>query len=185
MYIFASENREHSSLHESDFHILACCTFDCPIMNMILNILKLFIMKKENISINFSALRRSAVALVLTAFLVVSGLSAFAAQDPITSLPEGTITYIGTLDGQPVFQVAFDNSNGAVRTLVIKDGEGSILYSEKIKAEAFSKKFKFERADRNNVKLTFVLWDGKEQQSQEFVVNNSTQVVSNLVVTKL
>jgi hypothetical protein len=60
-----------------------------------------------------------------------------------------------------------------------------VLYAEKIKDKEFSKSFKFDNADRSNVKLTFILQGNKDVQSKEFKVNSSTKVLDNVVVTTL
>lgn len=131
-------------------------------------------MKKQNLS----TLVRKSIFLGFTSLLLI-GASAQA------KLPEPSIKYIGTLDGQPVFGVQLDNQNSSVYHLTIKDDTGSVLYSEKIKGKEFSKKFKFENSDRNNVKLTFIV-EGKEgSQSQDFQVNTSTKVWNDVVVTTL
>lgn len=132
-------------------------------------------MKKQN----FSTLVRKSIFLGFTSLLLIGATSAQ------SKLPEPTIKYIGSLDGQPVFGVQLDNVNNSVYHLTIKDDAGDILYSEKIKGKEFSKKFKFESADRQNIKLTFIV-DGKEgSQSQEFQVNTSTKVLNDVVVTSL
>jgi hypothetical protein len=132
-------------------------------------------MKKQN----FSTLVRKSIFLGFTSLLLIGATSAQ------SKLPEPNIKYIGTLDGQPVFKVSLDNQSNNVYHLTIKDETGDILYAEKIKSKEFSKKFKFENADRHNVKLTFSV-EGKEGlQSQEFQVNTSTKVWNDVVVTSL
>jgi hypothetical protein len=132
-------------------------------------------MKKQNLS----TLIRKSIFLGFTSLLLIGAASAQA------KLPEPTVKYIGTLDGQPVFRVQLQNQNSNIYHLTIKDETGDILYSEKIKSKEFSKKFKFENSDRHNVKLTFTV-EGKEgSQSQDFQVNTSTKVWNDVVVTSL
>ena len=132
-------------------------------------------MKKQNLS----TLVKKSIFLGFTSLLLIGAASAQA------KLPEPTIKYIGTLDGQPVFKVDLDNQNNSVYHLTIKDETGDVLYAEKIKSKEVSKKFKFENSDRNSVKLTFLV-EGKEgSQSQEFQVNTSTKVWNDVVVTSL
>jgi hypothetical protein len=132
-------------------------------------------MKKQKLS----TLVKKSIFLGFTSLLLIGAASAQ------SQLPEPTVKYIGTLDGQPVFKVQVENENNAVSHLTIKDDTGDILYSEKIKGKEFSKKFKFENADRRNVKLTFIV-EGKDgAQSQDFQVNTSTKVLNDVVVTSL
>lgn len=132
-------------------------------------------MKKQNLS----TLVKKSIFLGFTSLLLIGATSAQ------SQLPEPTVKYIGTLDGQPVFKVQVENENNAVSHLTIKDDTGDVLYSEKIKGKEFSKKFKFENADRRNVKLTFIV-DGKEgSKALDFQVNTSTRVLNDVVVTSL
>jgi len=124
--------------------------------------------------------KRSVLSLGLTTVLL-SGMSS--AQSSAT--PEPLVKYIGTLDGQPIFRVQVDNQPGSVYHLTIKDDEGTVLYAEKIKDKQFSKSFKFDHANRDNVKLTFTLQGNKNTQSKEFSVNTTTKVLDNVVVTTL
>jgi hypothetical protein len=136
-------------------------------------------MKKQN----FSTLVKNSILLGFTSLLLIAGTTVSSAQT--STSPEPTVKYIGSLDGQPVFGVSLNNLNGGVYHFTIKDETGNILYAERVKGKAFSKKFKFENTDRQNVKLTFSL-EGKEGvQSQEFQVNSSTRVFNDVVVTSL
>ena len=102
-----------------------------------------------------------------------------------SATPNPTVKYIGSLDGQPVFKVELNNESGKAQFLTIKDDEGVVLYSEKIRDKQFSKTFKFENSDRDNVKLSFIVEGEKGIQSQEFKVNSSTRVLNDVVVTTL
>jgi len=124
--------------------------------------------------------KRSVLSLGLTTILLSGMVSA---QSSAT--PEPLVKYIGTLDGQPIFRVQLDNQPGNIYHLTIKDDEGTVLYAEKIKAKQFSKSFKLDNAERNDVKLTFTLQGNKSTQSKEFKVNTTTKVLDNVVVTTL
>jgi len=150
---------------------------------MILKNLKLFIMKKKNFSALLNVAKRSIFSIGFTSFLLIGLMSSASAQSS-TSSPNAVIRYVGSLDSKPVFKVELDNKDKNVYFLTIKDDEGSILYSEKIKGKQFIKSFKFD-ADRDAVKLTFTLSCDKETQSQEFKVNTSTRVYNDVAVTTL
>jgi len=136
-------------------------------------------MKKQN----FSTLVKKSILLGFTSLLFIASTSVSSAQTPAS--PEPTVKYIGSLDGQPVFRVYLNNLDGTAYQFTIKDDTGNVLYAEKIKGKEFSKKFKFENADRLDVKLTFTLEGKQGVQSQEFQVNSSTRVFNDVVVTSL
>ena len=138
-------------------------------------------MKKQNL---ITLVRKSIFNVGFTSLLLI-GISSVASAQEAPQATTPAIAYIGSLDGQPVFKVELDNKNSAVSYLTIKDELGDVLYSEKIRNKHFSKKFKFENSDRENLKLTFQLESAKGTVTQEFKVNTSTKVLSDVVVTKL
>jgi hypothetical protein len=140
-------------------------------------------MKKQNLSALFNVVKQSLFSIGFTGFLLI-GLVTGASAQSSDNAPKAAINYIGSLDGKPVFKVDLDNKNGNVYFLSIKDDEGALLYSEKIKDKQFSKSFRFD-ADRDVVKLSFILSTGKETQTQEFKVNTSTRSYNDVAVTTL
>ena len=141
-------------------------------------------MKKQNINTPFHAnVKRFFLSIGLAGFLLV-GLAADASAQT-SKKPSADINYIGSLDGQPVFKVDLDNKEGSTYNLRIKDGYGATLYSQKITGKQFSKKFRFDRQGEENLKLVFILSGDKEEEAQEFRVNTLTEILNNVVVTKL
>ena len=134
-------------------------------------------MKKQSFS---TLVKRSVLSLGLSTILLAGAASAQSSTNP-----DPAVKYIGTLDGQPMFKVQLNNQTGNVYHLTIKDDEGTVLYTERFTDKQFAKSFKFDNAERNNVKLTFILEGNKTVQSREFNVNSSTQVLDNVVVTTL
>jgi len=134
-------------------------------------------MKKQSFN---TLVKRSVLSLGLSTILLAGAASAQSSTNP-----DPAVKYIGTLDGQPMFKVQLNNQTGDVYHLTIKDDEGTVLYTERFTDKQFAKSFKFDNAERNNVKLTFILEGNKTVQSREFNVNSSTQVLDNVVVTTL
>lgn len=142
-------------------------------------------MKKQNISNPFHAsVKKFLFGFGLAGFLLIGSASGASAQDTAKPQP-AAVSYIGSLDGQPVFKVDLDNKDGSVYNFKIKDDRGAVLYAEKITKQQFSKKFKFDRNNEEEVKLIFTLTSDKRTQSQEFRINTQTQVLNDIVVTKL
>lgn len=137
-------------------------------------------MKKQILS----TVKKSILSLGFTS-LVLIGLATTASARTTDTTPAPAVKYIGSLDGQPVFKVELNNATAKVQYLTIKDDQGVVLYAEKIKGKQFSKSFKFENSDRDNVKLTFIVESDKNVQSQEFSVNTNTRVYNDVVVTTL
>jgi hypothetical protein len=140
-------------------------------------------MKKQfNLS---NAVRKTILSVGFTSFFLASFIpSVVNAQDKTPSSPV-VIKYIGNIDNYPVFQIEFDNKNEETFNISIKDDEGTVIYGEKFRDKKFSKKFKYEGAGAESMKLTFILMGEKEKQSQQFEVNTNTRVVQDVVVTRL
>ena len=137
---------------------------------------------KKQISNTRSVLRNGIISLGFFAFALF-GLTPAFANESKDNPP--VVSYAGSVDGQPLFRVNVENKNSEVYFLSITDDEGNLLYSEKIKDQKISRTFKYDKSDRDNAKLTFVLAGEKEKQTQVFKINTNTQVVQDVVVTKL
>jgi hypothetical protein len=143
---------------------------------------------KKQFSTSFgNVVRKTLLRFGLTGLMAVTLMPAMVqAQDKgRTTPPVVAINYIGSVDNQPVFQIEFENKNEEVLSLFIRDEQGTILFNEKFKDKKFSKKFQFDKAGLDNMKLTFTLAGEKEKQSQSFEINTNVRVIQDVVVTRL
>lgn len=113
-----------------------------------------------------------------------AGLASGSANAQTKPASVALVNYIGDMDGQPVFQVALDNQSGKVYNLTIKDQEGTVFYTERFAQKNFTKKFRFDKADHDDVNLTFIL-SSPTEKDQVFQVNTNVQVLKDVVVTRL
>jgi len=143
-------------------------------------------MKKQFLRNLSLSVRKTTLRFGLAALLAVTVLPAIVQAQIVKTIAETiAIQYIGTVDNQPVFQIEFENKEQKPIQVSIKDEDGNTLYFEKIKDKKFSRKFKFERPDAEDMKLTFTLATEKEKHVQVFEVNTQVKVVQDVVVTKL
>lgn len=143
---------------------------------------------KKQISSFFSAAFRKTMFFFGFAGLTTLNLIPVAAQaqEKVRTVPPAvSISYVGTVNEQPVFQIEFENRNDEVLNLSIRDEQGTILFSEKFRDKKFSKKFQFEKTGIDNMRLTFTLAGEKEKQSQSFEINTNVRVIQDVVVTRL
>src|ERR1051326_6402037 len=122
-------------------------------------------MKKQIVNTIRAVVKAFILRFVVPSFLVCTFLPA-SAQSLKQSEPPLQIKYLGSLNEQPLFQVDFQNDNEEAYTFSIKDPEGNVLYTEKIKDKKFSKKFKWENTDLETSKLILWLTAEKNQKSQ-------------------
>ena len=127
--------------------------------------------------------QKTIVSVILASVLLCISPLVHAADGTKPLASTVVVTYVGSIENQPVFQIDYDNKDQAVFVLTIKDSDGNTLYVEKSKDKAFTKKFRYQGEE--NVKLTFILSTPTEKLSQTFEVNTNTRVVQDVVVTKL
>jgi hypothetical protein len=125
---------------------------------------------------------RLAIAAVLATSFTPSVVKA--ADDKNKPVVEAEIKYVGDASkGQLVFQVLFDNKKNENFLITIRDGEGFVFYKKNFKGGTFSKKFMMDKAEMDNVDLTFTISTESGEQSQSFKID--TRFTENTVVTKL
>lgn len=110
---------------------------------------------------------------------------------PVTLLASDTkpalpveIKYVGSIDYKPVFQIDFENVEGTEVNLLLRDEDGTIIYSEFVKDKKYSRKIQLENIDRN-ARLTLSLRTKKGTQTQVFQINKNTRIVEDVVVAKI
>ena len=94
------------------------------------------------------------------------------------------IKYIGTVEDKLVFQVDLDNVTDKQLFVSIKDDEGIILFTEKVKDLKFSKKFAFEKEEFRDRKITFEVHSTKANTAQTFEVSHNLRMVEDVVITR-
>lgn len=139
-------------------------------------------MKKQTLSKPGTLARNIFLASVLMLGIITS----VQAQDSKkTDAAAVAIKYLGSVDNQPVFQVAFENLRQENVHVSITDENGVELYGEKFKEKKFSKRFKFEKLGTETFKLRFTLSSDSEKLSQVFEVNTKVWTVQDYVITRL
>lgn len=123
------------------------------------------------------------------AFICVVLLSAVPgsvkAQEGLKEDTPVEVKYLGQVNYQPIFQIDINNEAEEELFVVLKDEDGSVLYTEKFKDKKFSKKFQFNKADLQDLKIIMTLASKKEKINQVFLVNKTTSVVEDIVVSKV
>lgn len=95
------------------------------------------------------------------------------------------VKFLGNLNEQPVFQIQFDNAAAEEILFVMRDAEGTVIYSEKFSGKRFSKKFQFEKADLSDLNVQLELVSKKSNETQAYTISKSTRTVDEVVVSRL
>lgn len=96
-----------------------------------------------------------------------------------------SVQYTGTLEGNILFRVKFDNPTAQKFSLIVKNHLGDVLYSGQFTDADFNKVVSFVSDDEDEMTPNFIIRIGSQQISQSFSVNRSTEIEEQLVVTKL
>lgn len=130
-------------------------------------------------------LRRAIGSTLVVCALVVPSLSYTAnAQQMTTTKNNPEIKYLGTIQDKLVFQVDLPNASSNSLFVSIKDEEGFVLFSQKIRDNKFSRKFAFDREEFEGKKLSFVIHDASETTAQTFQVARNLRFVEDVVITR-
>jgi hypothetical protein len=120
---------------------------------------------------------------VATAILAAGTVNAAIAEEKNRSTAE--LTFIGTAESMPVFRLTLNNSENALYVVTIKDADNNVLYSEKIKGEKISRKYKLDADEELIVGTTFEVANLKTGETTVYKINTNTRFVQEVVVAKL
>ncbi len=123
-------------------------------------------------------LKPTALALVL-----VLAFSNVKANDKIKPA-EVEIKYIGKTNGNPIFQINFENAQGDNVYLALRDEYGNTIFGDFVKEKGYSRKIQFDNVDLSDLKLTLTLRSKNGTHKQNFQISKNVQLVENVEVAK-
>jgi len=123
-----------------------------------------------------------------SALLLATPFSSNATKDKgkVTAITEDqlSVQYTGSNDNSVMFRVKFQNATAQKFSLIIKNDVGDVVYQDQFTTADFNKAVHILKDGEFN-KATFIIRVGNQQIEQRFVINRNTEVVENVVVTKL
>jgi len=101
------------------------------------------------------------------------------------SATSAEVKYLGSSsEGNPLFNVLYNNSNGARFTLRILDGEGNQIYMSSFWDKKFDKKFKLAETEISS-KLVFIIRNYEDNSEQAFEINSDSRLVEDIEVKEV
>ena len=142
---------------------------------------------KQQLVQSASKITRKAFAttLILSAFLV--------SFMPFTGHTQGqylsknnipVIKYLGLLEDKLVFQIDVTGAPDDKLLVSIKDEDGNLLFTERVKDQKFSRKVAIEKEVLKGRKVTLVIQGAKEKSEQTFQISRNTRLVEDVVVAR-
>ncbi|TMI88761.1 MAG: hypothetical protein E6H06_18775 [Bacteroidetes bacterium] len=114
---------------------------------------------------------------LLTTAASASGLE----KDP----PVAQLKYIGNIENQPVFQLDLNTAQEGYFLISIENKFGETLYSERIKAKVFTRKFRLDTETLSDDELRVEVRTSSNKKPEVFTINRNTRLVEEASVTKL
>lgn len=100
------------------------------------------------------------------------------------SASSAEVKYIGSNEGDPLFNVRYNNSTGTRFSVKVLDNEGHQLFQGIYTDRKFDKKFKVADGASYS-KLIFVIRNFQDNSTQSFEVNSNTRMVEDVEVTEV
>src|SRR5678815_5733551 len=96
------------------------------------------------------------------------------AHDGGNDTPVVSLTYIGLVQNQPMFQLDLNSVEETDFYVSIKDQFGQVIYSEKITAKNFTRNYRLDSENLDEAVLKIEVRDGNKKP-QVFTINRNTR----------
>jgi hypothetical protein len=127
--------------------------------------------------------KKITASLLISVVFFLSASASKSAADTIYTERMASVKYIGADTESYVFNVSYNNESGDRFILRILDVEGNVLYTGSYNDKKFDKRFRLIK--EGNDKISFVIKNLKDNTVQTFAIATTTQVIEDIVVTKV
>ena len=122
-----------------------------------------------------------AIALVTT--FSVAFLSPAFAIDEKKVIPVD-LKFVGNIENQPVFELAFTNADESEYTVVVRDENNTVLYRDNVKGNV-TKKFMLNIEELGNTAIQFEITGKKTDKTVIYEVNKNSRLIEDIVINKM
>ena len=106
------------------------------------------------------------------------------ANDETKDPPTAQLKYIGVMKNQPVFQLDLNSAQEEEFIISIRDQFSELLYTEKVRAKMFTRKFLLDTENLGDAVLSVEVRSGKNKP-ETFTINRNTRVIEETSISKL
>ena len=121
---------------------------------------------------------------LITGSLLVRAAGNDSVENHKGSASTAEVKYIGSYEGEALFNVLYNNGTGARFSVKVVDNEGNQLFQGIYTDKKFDKKFKIIDAGSYG-KLTFIIRSFQDNSIQHFEINSNTRMVEDVEVTEV
>jgi hypothetical protein len=94
------------------------------------------------------------------------------------------VKYLGTQDDMVLFNVSYNNPDGSRFMLIVKDQDGSQIYSNSFTDRSFYRQFRLPKSDKDRIE--FVFRDGHDADViKTFEINVNSRFVREVAIKKV
>jgi len=123
------------------------------------------------------------LAIALATIFSVAFLSPAFAIDEKKTIPVA-LKFIGNIENQPVFELAFTNADESEYTVVVRDEYNTVLYRDNVKGNV-TKKFMLNIEDLGNTGVQFEITGKKTDKTVIYEVNKQSRFIEDVVINKM
>jgi len=123
------------------------------------------------------------LAIALATIFSVAFLSPAFAIDDKKAIPVD-LKFIGNIENQPVFELAFTNADESEYTVIVRDEYNTVLYRDNVKGNA-TKKFMLNIEDLGNTGVQFEITGKKTDKTVIYEVNKKSRFIEDVVINKM
>jgi hypothetical protein len=122
-------------------------------------------------------------ATVAFAALTIGTTANAASKEPDSSKPV-SIQYLGTVNGQPLFQVDIKNEAGEALTVSLSDLNGEKLYSENVNDTFFTRRIRLATTE-TEISLNLYVYSAKTKRTQVYEINKISKQTDDMVINQV
>jgi hypothetical protein len=123
-------------------------------------------------------------AIALTVAFTTAFMSPAMANDDKKGIPV-ELKFVGTLTNKPLFHLVFSGTEQNEFTIIVRDLSGNIFYKKNVKGASFLEKFLLNTDDFDGAELEFEISSKNYDKPVVFKINNRSEYVENIVVSKV
>jgi hypothetical protein len=127
-------------------------------------------------------------AKTITAALVI--ILVMGLTQPASSLDKSEtsveLQFMGKYSNGPLFRLKLNNPETGEFLIRVKDGDGNLLYSEKLKGNNLSRNYRIDISEEElyTFKAQFEVTNVKTKETSVYKVSNKNRVITDIIVAK-
>jgi hypothetical protein len=130
--------------------------------------------------------KNKAIIIAVMAFFSTSFSTPLSAMDKKSDPPGVEIKYLGFQDRNPVFEILTNNLQADNFLITIRDGEGTVLFSEKLSGKNLSRKYRIDTQEEiTKGGLRFEVRSVNSKNTEVYIAGVSENITREMAITKI